>query len=126
MPQAHANFVFGENHSQRCLVCDARTVLVSFGGNADVDSEPFESGEYADDTPESKQGVEIPTDVFVNDEITGHFCIRCDALTSLCLNETRRMCRAKYDPDMEVSLFRQRMKDRGVDVEVSIINQRKP
>ena len=68
---AHANFEFGETNG-RCDKCDSRTVLVSFYGNVSVDREPFESGQYADDSPEAKQGIEIPEDVDVHEEITGH------------------------------------------------------
>lgn len=114
---AHANFVFGEFNG-RCSNCDARTVLVSLYTSATVDQEPFESGEMAEDSPEYKQGIEIPDDVYIDDEIAGHYCIKCDALTSLSLNPCRRLHRAEFDPDIEILLFKQRMQDRGVEVTV--------
>lgn len=115
----HANFEFGETNG-RCDHCDSRTVLVSFYGSASVDQEPFESGEYADDSPEAKQGIEIPEDVDVDDEITGHYCIRCDCLTTLCINPARRQKYRKIDPEIEARLFKQRMHDRGIDVDVTL------
>ena len=117
---AHANFEFGESDG-RCDHCDSRTVLVSFYGNASVDQEPFESGEYSEDSPESKQGIEIPDDVYVDDEISGHYCIKCDALTTLCINPPRRRRFSELDPDIESKLFIQRMKERGIEVEIKLL-----
>lgn len=85
----HNTFSFGETGDGRCATCGFRTVLVSFTGDANVNQEPFESGEFPEDSPEAKEGIDIPEDVYINDEITGHFCIKCDELTSLSFNGRR-------------------------------------
>ena len=117
---AHANFEFGESNG-RCDHCDSRTVLVSFYGSVSVDEEPFESGEHTEDSPEAKQGIEIPDDVYVDDEITGHYCIKCNVLTTLCINPPRRQRFSELDPEVESRLFMQRMKDRGIEVDIKIL-----
>ena len=85
----HNTFSFGETHDGKCASCGTRTVLVSFFNDAQVDQEPFENGEFADDSPEAKEGLEIPDSVQVGDEITGHYCLKCDELTSLSFNGSR-------------------------------------
>ena len=111
----HANIVFGENGQGRCKHCESRTALISFYINATVDQEAFESGEYNEDTPEAKAGLEIPDDVDVGDELTGHYCLKCDRLTSICFNEIRTRSKpSKFDPELEFKLFLFRCENHGV------------
>lgn len=117
---AHANFEFGQNHNGRCIHCDSRVVLVSFYNDVQVDQEPFESGEYADDSPEAKSGAEIPGHVEIHDEISGHYCLSCSSLTSLCLNTSRRPPSAEFNAELETLLFKIRMEERGHRVDVTI------
>lgn len=90
MRDIHNTFSFGETHDGKCSTCGMRTVLVSFYGDASVDQEPFENGQFAKDSPEAKAGLEIPDSVTVDDEISGHFCLQCNVLTSLSFNACRR------------------------------------
>lgn len=116
---AHANFEFGESNG-RCNHCDSRTVLVSFYGDVSVDSEPFGPGEQAEDSAEAKIGIEIPEVLEVDDELTGHYCLKCERLTTLCLNTPPRQRFTEIDPEIEARLFEQRMSDRGINATVKI------
>ncbi len=90
----HNVFSFGETSDGKCTECGYRTVLVSFFGEASVDSEPFSNGESAEDSNESRSGVDVPESVTIDDELTGHFCLKCDELTSVAFN-ARRKSRAR-------------------------------
>jgi len=61
----------------RCSRCKSKTILVSPFSAWQVDSEPFKSGEEI----ELEDGDEICVD-----EVSGHFCKKCDMLTSLSYN----------------------------------------
>jgi len=60
-----------------CGKCQTKLMLVSAHGEWKVDSEPFKDGE---EKPE-----DCPDEVFPG-EVTGHYCVTCEVLTSLTYN----------------------------------------
>lgn len=75
----HNTFTFGETHDQKCSKCGMRTALVSFDGRADIDEEP----------PEAKE-MNIAPCVFVRENLKGHYCLKCECLTSISFNDLSR------------------------------------
>lgn len=78
----HLTMDFGEHDEDgysRCNACGNKTVLISSPCcNWSVDSEPFKAGEEATG--------DVPDDVEVSEEVTAHFCLTCDCITSLSFN----------------------------------------
>lgn len=71
------NDVAAENDYHVCGRCASKTVLVSAIGSCwEYDPEPFKSGEE----------VELSGEPSISSEITGHYCMTCHLLTSVCIN----------------------------------------
>ena len=117
----HANFEFGETNG-RCNNCSSRTALISIYGSGNVDQEPFATGECAEESAEHQCGVEIPESVEFNDEITAHFCFQCNCLTTLCINAEKRNKQEKIDIDLEIALFKHRLSEHSVDIDVIVLS----
>lgn len=75
---------FGEHQDgdyHVCNTCGRWTMLVSAYPTWEVDPEAFKSGEITDRDPE------IPDNVDVTGELTGHWCPGCEKLTCLCFHQ---------------------------------------
>ena len=60
----------------RCSECNSKTILVSPFCVWQIDSEPFKSGEE----------IELDEDEICVEEVSGHFCRKCNMLTSMSYN----------------------------------------
>lgn len=61
----------------RCTICNSKTALVYPIGDWKMDSEPYKNGEeFAD---EDREEIHVG-------EVTGHWCKKCNILTSLTYN----------------------------------------
>lgn len=69
----------GEYHY--CGTCGAKTVLVCALAEWSVDQEPYKSGEEGRDLDDPP-----PEYVEVHAEVTGHFCLECRHLTTICVH----------------------------------------
>ena len=67
-----------EDGYRRCNKCNDKTILVYPIGEWEVDSEPFKSDETIEDE-EMQDGFDVG-------EVTGHFCRKCNILTSISYN----------------------------------------
>lgn len=75
---------FNEHHCDgynMCDTCGGKVMLVSAPSEWSVDQEAFKSGEN------TSEAEDVPEDVFINAEVTGHYCQTCDALTSFSFNQ---------------------------------------
>lgn len=75
-PRFHQNTEFGETNG-RCNACGSKTALVVAYPEWSYDSEPFEDGKQE----------EMDGEAHVGDEVTGHYCPKCERLTSLAFNQ---------------------------------------
>ena len=66
---------------RECLACGSKTMLVSALSYWIVDQEAFKADERTDHDPD------IPGEVEVSAEITGHWCDNCDKLTAICVHQ---------------------------------------
>ena len=73
----------------RCRTCKGKVALVCLRGNWVADQEPFKADEHFKHLPKSEQdllgydGAEFE----IHDEISGHYCPRCNKLVSFSFNE---------------------------------------
>ena len=68
----HFNLTFKEQQDQRCNNCGRKTVLVTFGNLAEIHPE--------------KSSKEEQRVIEVNEELTGHFCVKCHEITAVFVN----------------------------------------
>lgn len=66
----------GQHKNPACSVCKTKLVLVCFGEYGEVDYEDADKHKLAEEDREVHVG-----------ELTGHYCLKCEHLVSLCLND---------------------------------------
>ena len=79
----HVTASFGElpqPDGSLCAVCKERLALIIAPTWWRVDQEAFVSGERTDDDED------VPDEVEVCDEVTAHYCLRCERIRSISFN----------------------------------------
>lgn len=69
----HLHVRFHEKDDNSCTICGTKTILIFPVSEWDVDENAHE---------------ELPDRVYVSDEITAHYCNKCEKVTSLSFNES--------------------------------------
>ena len=80
----HFGFTDGEKEYpdgyRRCKKCDSKTMLISAMDDWSVDQEAFKNGERTD------RDESVPESVIVGEEISAHWCNKCEKITPLSFN----------------------------------------